>query len=627
MGKIGGYLIFAAIACLGLVGWVINWLCWRKKLCCFKVYHNPIIQRIFWWLSFSFLCGILACCISGIVIAVRFGKYTRVAQCGYERIYYDSQFGQLKDSYPRWEGLYNNSQKLKNSLKLVNTIKNLQTEDFNNISPALKNTWESNSYENLFNGQYSDSYISSIKNLIDKCKMYNSDLEVIETGDKFYNYNNPKDTSTVIGNFIYESDKKIKELTVKYNTMEESMENINIYGDDYYDEINSTVYDFDEISIDLQNYQTGYLDKVEYYVKVAKGCGYILIIIYFSILAFISILGCVFLLAYAYLQNQKNLDILMIIIWNCIRFFIFSFFVYGAAFGMLYKGLRDIIAYNMYVFGNNLNKNTTTLLLPNNQSKSFLWNCLQEENTNFKGDLDDIVTDDLKGFSNSYDEINTLLKKEENKSKINFQQSYIVRIVSSPNRNLEETSGGEIFSDEESFSDLSDYITDDVISPITIDFTQQVQELTNMINQIRESFNYLKDKINQGNSNLRNVEENSFESFNSFDCGFLKNDLNLLYNSLYDLSIQSRILCALSCCIGFFGELLIYFYLLTMYHYDNNVFKESQLNINKTKIRNKHNRNNMSNLENSSKNEFLDKSKPGNIRKFNQKLDMDYSAN
>ena len=630
MSKIGGFLTFAAIACLGIVGWIFNWFCWRQKICCFKVYHNPIIQRTFWWLSFTLLCGILACCISGIVIAVRFGKYTRVAQCGYERIYYDSQFGQLKDSYPRWEGLYNNSIKLKNTLKFVNAIDNFDNDTFDNIFPAIKYNWKPDNYQNLFNGNYSDSYIESINSLIELCKIYDSDLEVIETGDKFFNKKDYKDTSTIIGNFIYESDKKIKELTVKYDVMEESIENIYAYGDAYNDELNSTVNDFDGISIDLQNYQTGYLEKVEYYVKVAKGCGYILIIVYLSILALISTLGSILLLAYAYLQNQKYIYMLMIIIWNFIRFFVFSFFVYGAAFGMLFKGLRDVIAYNMYIFGNNLNKNTTTYLLPNNQSKSFLWNCLQEENTNFKGDLDDIVTDDLKGFSNSYDEINTLLNKEENKPIINFQETYTVKKVSSRIRNLQDSSGGVVdFSDEESKFDISDDITDD--NEITIPFTDQIRELKNMINQIRESFNCLKDKINQGNSNLRNIEENSidfsFESLNSFDCGFLKNDLNLLYNSLYDLSVQSRILCVLSCCIGFFGELLTYFYLLTMYHYDNNIFKESQLNINRTKSRNKHNKNNLSNLENSSKNEFLDKSKPGNIKKFNQKLDMDYSAN
>ena len=629
MGKIGVFFIFVVFAVLGIGGWIFNWVSWQKKICCFKIYHNPIIQRIVWWFSFSLLCGILACCISGIVMAVRFGKYTRVAQCGYERIYYDSQFGQLKDSYPRWEGLYNNSIKLNKNLKLVNTLDNL-ADELANITPAKGYNWRSDN-KNLFNGQYSDNYIKSINDLIAECDSYKSDLEVEETGEKFYSKNNPNDPSTVVGKFIYESDKKLKELTTKYDMMEESIENINIYGIAYNDEINSTVNNFNEISKDLQNYQTGYLDKVEYYVKVAKGCGYILIIIYFCILTLISTLGCILLLAYAYLQNQQNLDKFMHIIWNIIRFFVFSFFMYGAAFGMLSKGLRDIIAYNMYLFGTNLNKDTTTYLLPNNQSKSFLWNCLQGENTNFQGDLDNIVTDDLKGFTNNYDELNNLLNKEENQPLINFQKIYRI-IPKTSIRNLNEpTTVPEGLESEEEFDESSTEIENRTLS-YTINFTLQIQELNEMINQIRISFNKIKDKvkdeINKGSSNLRNIEEISIDySLVSFDCGFLKSDLNLLYNSLYDLSVQSRILCILSCFIGFFGGLFTYFYLLTMYHYDNNIFKESQLNINRTRNKNKYIKNNITVLENSSKNEFLDKSKPGNIKKFNQKLDIDFSSN
>ena len=66
-------------------------------------------QRIFWWFSFIFLCGLFACGISGLITTVKFGKLVRAVQCAYERIYYDSQYGQLKDTFPRWEGLNNNS--------------------------------------------------------------------------------------------------------------------------------------------------------------------------------------------------------------------------------------------------------------------------------------------------------------------------------------------------------------------------------------------------------------------------------------------------------------------------------------------------------------------------------------
>ena len=294
---------------------------------------------------------------------------------------------------------------------------------------------------------------------------------------------------------------------------------------------------------------------------------------------------------------------------------------------MLYIGLRDIIAYNMYIFGNNLHKNTTTLLLPNNQSKNFLRSCLQEENTNFQGDLAEIITDDLRGFSKNYNELNNILNKEEYTPRINFKDSYL--LIVDTLRNLDsETTIPETEDDSSPDFETSTETID--TSEIPINLTVQIQALKEMIKEIRDSFNNLKNIINKGSNHLRNVEENiidySFDSLDSFDCGFLKNDINLLYNSLYDLSVQSIILCVLSCCIGFFGELLIYFYLLVMYHYDNDVFKESQLNKNRARNKNKLYKSNI-NLENSSKNEFLDKSKPGDIKKFNQKLDNYFSSN
>ena len=64
-----------------------------------------------------------------------------------------------------------------------------------------------------------------------------------------------------------------------------------------------------------------------------------------------------------------------------------------------------------------------------------------------------------------------------------------------------------------------------------------------------------------------------------------------------------------------------------MYHYDTDEFKEGILNLKIKRERERETRNykNHHNLENSSKNEFLDKSKPNNMKKFNQKLDLDFS--
>ena len=497
---------------------------------------------------------------------------------------------------------------------------------------------------------FTNSYLKGIDNLINNCSYYSGgNVLIVEgTNEKFYDPNNLE--GTIVGNFIKQANNKIYQLTDKYNIMEESVNNIQAYGNDYDDEINSTINEFDEVSNNLKNYQTDYLDKVEYYIKVAKACGYILVIIYFCILGLIAILGCFLLLAYSYLQNQKNLYAFMHIIWNSIRFFVFSFFMYGAAFGMLSKGLRDIIAYNMLAFGNSLNENNTTLLFLNNKAKNFLWNCLNGENTNFKSNLDNIVVDDLIGFSSNYGEINNLLKKKnEFDLNITFKDNYKIKPLL---RNLEDTSGNTDYTidtdttdnddnPDSTFNTDSDSASDSIFdwgnyTTIEFNFSTPIKEFNKMINEFASAFNKLNDIIfNKGNNQLRNIEENleiySLDSLESFDCGFLKSDLNLLHRALYELSVQSTILCVISCCIGFFGEILIHFYLLTLYHYDNEEFKEGTLNMKiKTEFE-RENRNlknlkkNKNNLENSSKNEFLDKSKPINMKRFNQKLDLDFS--
>ena len=130
MGKIGGYFVFVAFAGIVIISWVINWIFWKKKICCCKVYHNPTITRLYWWSAFLLLCGIIACCISGFVTTYRFGKIIRAVQCAYERVYYDSEFGQIKDSSPKWEGLSGNSEKLSNSQDLLNNLQEKNDEEF-----------------------------------------------------------------------------------------------------------------------------------------------------------------------------------------------------------------------------------------------------------------------------------------------------------------------------------------------------------------------------------------------------------------------------------------------------------------------------------------------------------------
>ena len=71
---------------------------------------------------------------------------------------------------------------------------------------------------------------------------------------------------------------------------------------------------------------------------------------------------------------------------------------------------------------------------------------------------------------------------------------------------------------------------------------------------------------------INSSKGNFFESFN---CGFLKNDFNILYKALYDASKESEYLAAISLCASFFGAVAVYFYLLVLHHYNNEMFYDS----------------------------------------------------
>ena len=400
-------------------------------------------------------------------------------------------------------------------------------------------------------------------------------------------------------NKIYEQFENIKDSIIV-------LRDYNNYANE---QINDSVTNFEEISKDLKNYKDGYLKKAEYYVKVGKGCGYILVMIYFSLLSIISICGCFLLLAYTYLSNQENIEKLMHVIWNSIRFFSFSFLMYSAAFGILSKGLRDLIAYNMFLFGNNLKESNNTYVLPKEKAKNFLDFCLNEEKTEYKGEIDDIISNVLDEFFLSFEEIDILLQKEKSLNNI-YKENY--ELTKRRLRNIEISASSDFSdsSDSDSISDIS--------IPITLDFSKSIyNNHINMINQVNKTFDELK-KISKI-SDSDELKKISISNSNSYNCGFLKSDVNLLYNSLYDLSVQSRILFILSCCIGFFGEVLIYFFLLSMYHYNNTEFKEGKLDMNKAGNRTRNN------IEEGSRNEFMDKSQPANMRKFNKYLDKDFN--
>ena len=465
LDRIGLFFIFTACAGISLIVWIFNWICWLNQCCCCDFLHNPVNKRIAWWMSFSFLLGILACCISAFVSVNRFGFALEGAWCAVDRIYYDSLYGQLKNSEPKWEGFSN-----------LTTISNSLSDFYRFIGDAdLKSL--------LFPDNVEDSS--------QKWDFKTDSGLWIEYSVKPNDNQNPLATryTKIINSLL-----RLKEFKYENNIQETILKPyLNESG---FKIIKTTFLD----------------DHFYYYTRTLKACLKILAMIYYCLLL-IAIAGAgVSMMFYACLKRQGYLLTFMHVLWNVIRFFMFSFFLYGTAYGIGFLAIRDSIAYMMYIFNENLALDNPKLIA---DGKPFLETCLLEDDSNLKKLFDEIYTTSLNEFFTNYNKIMKMKNKE-------------------------------------GFTDYGD-----------------------IINKLEE-LNKTYISSNDTKKNIFNslVERAGKEGgiFAVFDCGFLKGHLNLLYQALYDASVESRILSALSLTSSFFGAVAIYFFLLVMHHYNNELF-------------------------------------------------------
>ena len=515
---------------------------------------------------------------------------------------------------PKWEGFKNNTSKLNNSLYFfinLNQFENISSLNYELNSDNWTN-YDKNSEFFQFQGLNYAPYLNATRKLFNEMnEISDKDGKVYTNNNKlFYDRQNPDNKDSIVGGFINEVNVLGKELIDKYEVTKKTLFNLFTYKDSYNNSTAKIYEKYNDTFNDLNNYKTNFLNDVEYYIKVGKGCGHILVMVYLSILTIISIIGGILLMVYSLSINQKNMDIIMHIIWNSVRFFSFSFMMYGAAFGMLNLGLKDAISYNQYLFGkDNLAEENKTQLLPEGNSKEFLRFCLTEEKTDYFRYLDYNTNKDLRDFYNNYNSLNSNLNSTLNKGNIiNYNKDYSIK---QKLRNLDPLDSG--ITDT---SKISDSESDSIVIPDIISLP--INEINSMLMELRASVNQLEQKISISTISNNTNDENYLESF---DCGFLKNDLSMVYNTLYDLSTTSQILCALSCCLGFFGEILAHFYILSMYHYNNNEFTDGKFKINKSD----RSKNMRRNIDSSSRNFFLDKIKPKNMEKFNKDLDYKYN--
>ena len=488
---IGLFFFFVACSGVSIIVWVFNWICWHNQCCCCDFLHNPINKRIVWWTCFIFFLGLLACCISGFVTTNRFGFALEGSYCSFERFYYDSIYGQLKENYPKWEGLEN----LSKILEKLNEFINNEMAKY----ASLRNGLEKNI--NFYEGYYD-------KNFLD-----------------LYNKNCSNSNEEICKLAI----NKTLPFSIRYGRILDSY-NKTIYFKNNFDTSGTYLSDIityiNNMKNDFTNLKDRFLSKFHYYARIANGWGRVLTMIYFCLLLIAVTFAGFSMMFYVCLRNQGYLAIFMHVLWNIIRFFIFSFFFYGAAYGMCYLALRDAVAYVMFVFGeNNVLLNDRSYLIPTDQGRKYLQTCLINENNNFKYLVDDILTSSLEDIFKNANELKDLIENKEN-----FY--------------LKSTNG----------------------------YSALVTSQRELIDKIIDNTKTITD-----NDIFRQFSESSKLGglFSSFDCSFLKSDLAMMYRTLYDLSVEARILCALSCCIGFFGAIAVYFFLLVLHHYNMDLFYDS----------------------------------------------------
>ena len=437
--------------------------------------------------------GLLACCISGFVTTNRFGFALQGSYCSFERFYYDSIYGQLKETYPKWEGF----DSLKENLEDLDSIFNHLSERFSKeklYDDLIKNT-------SFYDGYYKPDFLTQYFNICSSeenskiCEATN--LKTLPLAKRYGKILDAYYTLDKLKNFIPER---------------ESLSSLNN--------------NFTDMKTAFMNLKSSLLSEFYYYARIANGWGRVLTMIYFCLLLIAVTFAGVSMMFYVCLRNQGYLAIFMHVLWNIIRFFIFSFFFYGGAYGMCYLALRDAVAYVMHFFGeDNLSSDRTYL---DRKGKEFLKYCLINKDSDFKNKLNDILTSSFEDFFKNIYELKTY------------------------------------------FENNNDLYLDD--------YSQTSYE--QLVSKHKTFINFIKDnvKLLMANENTKLFPQISVRQgglFGSFNCDFLKSDLNMIYRTLYDLSVEARILCALSCCIGFFGAIAVYFFLLVLHHYNMDLFYDS----------------------------------------------------
>ncbi len=420
--RLGAYFFFVACAGISLIVWVFVWICWANQCCCCDFLHAKQYRNLAFWVAIIFYFGMIACCISGFVYLYRFNIDLNGATCAFEKVYYDMKEGQMKKDYPKWEGLESISWKIKNLSGFINNVKKFTKEK------AFYPPSEDWGYDDEYQLIGSDTYIRTIKKLIDDSNSikirynHNNTIEtenytIDENGDKimdipfFEKYiekENLTNSKTAFGKILLDIRSKIYPYLSKLQIIQEKINELDLNGDSYINKLNEVSTKINSVNEDWKSFRPFILDKWDYYRHVTYAFFYIVLLIYFIIVLGLSLSGIGFLITYVCIKEQTLIRKILVIIWNCVKFFSFSYFMYGAAFGMLSLAFKDCIGFINYAFSEENLNSENPMIIPNKTSIPVLQYCLLGKKTDLikMYELDTLLIESLE---NLYTEFNKLL--------------------------------------------------------------------------------------------------------------------------------------------------------------------------------------------------------------------------
>ena len=266
------------------------------------------------------------------------------------------------------------------------------------------------------------------------------------------------------------------------------------------------------------------MDEWDYYRKLTKAFYYIIVLIYFILVLILAIAGITFLTGYVCSKEQKFIKSILVIIWNAVRFFSFSFFMYGGTFGMLSYAFKDGIGFMNYAFGpENLNS-PNPMIIPNGTSIPMLQYCLLGNKTNFiyNFKLDTLLIESLE---NIYSDLNKLIAYDTSSLKINLftinEMSKKIKDTTNINKLVDQNTNHAIIDDvlENIQSNLSNCSLTD----------EWVTSITNCNGKAKVNIDSMRTKISN----------NDFQSYTNSLCD--SSSCCVLIDKIYDLINETNI--------------------------------------------------------------------------------------